>query len=54
MPERFVAESVLAGLKAFHGPPSTHVVDRFYGDDPTRRFLVADETGLGKSWSPEA
>lgn len=39
------------GLKGFQRDAVNHVVDRFYGGDPAAsgRFLVADETGLGKS-----
>jgi hypothetical protein len=40
---------VKAGLKDFQRTTVEHVVERFYGSQPTRRFLVADETGLGKS-----
>ena len=41
---------VLAGLKQFQRDTVEHVVNRFYRDpDRARRFLVADETGLGKS-----
>jgi hypothetical protein len=47
--KRYSADAVMAGLKDFQRRTVDHVVDRFYGDDPTRRFLVADETGLGKS-----
>ena len=47
---RFDAAPVLAGLKQFQRDTVEHVVDRFYRDpDFARRFLVADETGLGKS-----
>lgn len=47
---RFDPTPVLAGLKQFQRNTAEHVVDRFYRDpDPARRFLVADETGLGKS-----
>jgi hypothetical protein len=45
----FDAAPVLAGLKGFQRDTVEHVVDRFYGRDPTRRFLVADQTGLGKT-----
>ncbi|MET3808555.1 hypothetical protein ABIB25_005584 [Nakamurella sp. UYEF19] len=48
-PERFEAEPILAGLKNFQRDTVEHVVGRMYGKNPTRRFLVADETGLGKS-----
>jgi len=46
---RYSAAPVLAGLKDFQRATVHHVMDRFFGADPTRRFLVADETGLGKS-----
>jgi len=42
-------KSVLAGLKDFQRATVDYVVERFYGPDPTRRFLVADEVGLGKT-----
>ncbi|GAA1826653.1 C-terminal helicase domain-containing protein [Microlunatus capsulatus] len=45
----FDAAPILDGLKDFQRATVEHVVDRFYGDFPTKRFLVADETGLGKS-----
>lgn len=46
----FRAEPHLARLKDFQRRTVRHVVARMYDDaDPTRRFLVADETGLGKS-----
>ena len=45
----FDATAVLAGLKNFQRDTVEHVTGRFYGPAPTRRFLVADETGLGKS-----
>ncbi len=45
----FSARPVLAGLTAFQRATVTHVMDRFFGEDPTDRFLTADETGLGKS-----
>jgi len=41
--------SALEGLKDFQRATVDYVVDRFYGPDPTRRFLVADEVGLGKT-----
>src|SRR5215210_7507668 len=49
MGERFDAAPILAGLKGFQRATVAHVMDRFYGENPTRRFLVADSTGLGKS-----
>lgn len=48
-PRHFDAEPILQGLTAFQRNSVEHVVDRFYGADPTDRFLVADETGLGKT-----
>jgi hypothetical protein len=41
--------SALSGLKDFQRLTVDYVFDRFYGADPTRRFLVADEVGLGKT-----
>lgn len=44
------ASADLAGLKDFQRATVEHVAQRFFVDtEPTRRFLVADETGLGKS-----
>ena len=44
------AQSVLAGLKPFQLDTVEHVFRRMYLDaDCTRRFLVADEVGLGKT-----
>ena len=37
------------GLKDFQRRTVDYVFERFYGDRPTRRFLVADEVGLGKT-----
>jgi hypothetical protein len=45
----FDATAVLARLKGFQRDTVEHVTRRFYGPEPVRRFLVADETGLGKS-----
>lgn len=49
MGTRFDAEPYLRGLTGFQRSTVNHVTDRLYGTNPTRRFLVADETGLGKS-----
>lgn len=50
MTEPFRAEAHLDQLKDFQRRTVRHVVQRIYDDnEPTRRFLVADETGLGKS-----
>jgi len=47
---RYSADRVLAELKDFQRASVDHVIERFFGDhDQTRRFLIADETGLGKS-----
>lgn len=46
----FSAKATLAGLKPFQKRTVNHVFKRFYTcDGTTNRFLVADETGLGKS-----
>lgn len=46
----FDLESVLSELKGFQRDAVDHVIDRLYeAPDAGRRFLVADETGLGKS-----
>lgn len=46
----FDVEAILAELKGFQRDAVEHVARRLYTDpDRGRRFLVADETGLGKS-----
>ena len=45
-------DAVMQGLKGFQQDAVEHVIDRFYGSGGSRdsgRFLIADETGLGKS-----
>mgnify|MGYP001311569613 CR=1 FL=1 len=43
-------QKILAGLKDFQLATVEHVFRRLYADaDSTRRFLVADEVGLGKT-----
>ena len=43
-------ERILSGLKGFQRDAVEHVVGRLYGPQATSgRFLIADETGLGKS-----
>lgn len=45
-------DAVMAGLKGFQQDAVDHVIERFYGAasaEASGRFLVADETGLGKS-----
>lgn len=46
----FDAGESLRGLKDFQGRTVEYVFDRMYSDsNPARRFLVADEVGLGKT-----
>ena len=42
-------ERELSRLKDFQMQTVDYVHDRFYGKDPVRRMLVADEVGLGKT-----
>ncbi|HEX5407973.1 MAG TPA: DEAD/DEAH box helicase family protein [Pseudonocardiaceae bacterium] len=49
MGRRFDAEPFLRPLTDFQRATVDHVTDRLYGASSSRRFLVADETGLGKS-----
>jgi hypothetical protein len=42
-------EQELGRLKDFQRSTVDYVFDRLYGEDPVRRFLVADEVGLGKT-----
>ena len=43
-------ETVLAGLKDFQRRTAEYVFDKLYmAEDSTRRFLIADEVGLGKT-----
>ena len=42
-------DKVLSELKDFQRDTVEHVTKRFYGKNGTRRFLVADEVGLGKT-----
>ena len=50
MSERPSVESVLGGLKDFQRDTVEYVFRRLYLDDePAKRFLVADEVGLGKT-----
>ena len=46
---RFLSAPALAGLKDFQRKTVDYVFRRLYGDDPTSRFLIADEVGLGKT-----
>lgn len=46
----FDVDAVLSELKGFQRDAVDHVIDMLYdAPDAGRRFLVADETGLGKS-----
>jgi len=47
--KRFSSEKALTGLKDFQKKTVKFVFKRLYGDDPTSRFLIADEVGLGKT-----
>lgn len=50
MKQRFSSTQVLSSLKDFQRRTVEHVFRRMYLDaSPTRRFLVADEVGLGKT-----
>jgi len=40
---------ILNGLKDFQRLTVDHVYHRLYGNNPVHRFLIADETGLGKT-----
>jgi len=48
-PENVNVEAVLQSLKGFQRRSVDFIFDRLYGDDATRRFLLADEVGLGKT-----
>ena len=39
----------MQSLKDFQQQTADYVIERFFGSNPTRRFLVADEVGLGKT-----
>lgn len=50
-PARYSAQRVLDQLRDFQLATTEHAFRRLYlDDDSTRRFLVADETGLGKTF----
>ena len=49
MSEFFDPGPVLGGLKDFQRKTVDYVFERLYGPSGTRRFLVADEVGLGKT-----
>ncbi len=49
MSEPFDPRPVLSGLKDFQRTTVDHVFRRLYGADDVKRFLVADEVGLGKT-----
>ena len=43
------AEKSLEGLKDFQRRTVDYVFERLYGAEPTRRMLISDEVGLGKT-----
>ena len=45
----FSAEPILAKLTDFQRNTVEHIIEVFYGPNAGNRFLVADETGLGKT-----
>lgn len=45
----YSADKKISDLKEFQRATVAHVMSRFYGEADQPRFLVADETGLGKS-----
>lgn len=47
--KRYDAEPHLRGLTDFQLASVDHVIEQFYGRVGAKRFLVADETGLGKT-----
>lgn len=49
MPNNRLSAPALTGLKDFQRKTVEYVFKRLYGDDPTPRFLIADEVGLGKT-----
>lgn len=44
-----ISEGVVARLTDFQRNSVAYILDRFHGDQPTRRFLLADEVGMGKT-----
>jgi len=49
MSDRPDTDAVIAGLKDFQRATVDYVFDRMFGPQSTKRFLVADEVGLGKT-----
>ena len=48
--DRFDSSTILGGLKDFQRATVDHAMSRLYtGAEPTSKFLVADEVGLGKT-----
>jgi hypothetical protein len=47
--DRIDVDAILSKLKDFQRRSVDFVFNRMYGVDPTRRFLLADEVGLGKT-----
>lgn len=48
-PDRIDVDRIHSSLKDFQRRSVDYVFDRLYGANPTRRFLLADEVGLGKT-----
>jgi hypothetical protein len=48
-PDMTLADTEFAKLTDFQRDTVAYVLNRFYGPDPTDRFLVADEVGMGKT-----
>lgn len=48
-PDSVDVERVLSSLKGFQRRSVDYVFERLYGPEATRRFLLADEVGLGKT-----
>jgi len=48
-PDAVDVERILAGLKSFQRRSVEYVFERLYGHGAIRRFLLADEVGLGKT-----
>ena len=44
-----ISDSVVARLTDFQRNSVAYILERFYGPESTRRFLLADEVGMGKT-----
>ena len=45
-----ISEGVVARLTDFQRNSVAYILDRFHGDQPTRRFLLADEVGMVRAY----